>query len=450
MAMKDGAEPGSIAAFHDDLLAGRVTCEERISEELANIAEYRARHNAFITIFDGKKGIALSRARVLDARLAGQKGPLPPLFGVPLTIKDNTFFGGFPTTNGCEVFSDFIPQTNSDVVDQLLEAGSVPLGKTNLHELALGVMGTSGYKGPIHNAVDPTRISGGSSGGSAVSVRLSKGAIISTGSDTGGSVRVPAALNGICGFKPTYELLSTDGVFPLSGSLDHLGLFARSMADLSVGFRAITGSRPLPKRRQRVGIPTTYFVEEADKQVSKDFWHAADLLKDSGDFDVRDVRVDESMGKYARARAVLTLKEGSWFYEPILRSASRKALHKDVVALMDNGLKMGMLRYMQATNLRVRCGRLMAHLLKGLDALLMPTCLVVAPRIDDVVGKETGYLRYLMLKNTELFNLTGLPALSVPARPRGDSLPTGLQIVGNVGQDERVLSVGESVSSLVR
>lgn len=448
--MKNEEDRKSIAAFHEDLLEGRTTCEERVSEELANISKYRGRHNAFITVFDGDDGLALSRARVLDERLVGSRHKLPPLFGVPLTIKDNTFLGGFPTTNGSEAFSDFIPQTNSDVVDQLLEAGSVPLGKTNLHELALGVMGTSGLNGPIHNAVDPTRISGGSSGGSAVSVRLSKGAIISTGSDTGGSVRVPAALNGVCGFKPSFELLSTDGVFPLSGSLDHLGLFARSMADLSLGFRAITGSRPLPGRKHRVGIPTTYFVDEMDKQVSKDFWHAIDALKGSGDFDVRDVPVEESMGSYARARAVLTLKEASWFYEKILRSEARKLLHKDVVALMDNGLKMGMLRYIHATNLRVRCGQVMARLLRGLDALLMPTCLVVAPRIDDVVGKETGYLRYLMLKNTELFNLTGLPALSVPARPRGDSLPTGLQVVGNVGEDERVLSVGESLSSVVR
>ena len=442
------APPDSaIERFHEMLLAGETTCEERVAEELKNIAAYSKKYNAFITIFGGENGFALSRARVLDERLRKRdKAKLSPLFGVPLTVKDNTFVGGFPTTAASKCFSDFVPACNATLVDQLLEAGSVPLGKTNLHELALGVMGTSGLDGPIHNPVDPTRISGGSSGGSAVSVALSKGAILSTGSDTGGSVRVPAALCGICGFKPSPEVLSTEGLFPLSGSLDHAGLFAKSIPDLALGFRAVTGSRPnRPKRRLKVGVPTTYFVDDMDSQVSKDFRRAIGTLEASERFGVQDVKGEaEKYKRFAKARAVITLKEASWFYESLLRNPSASSqLHKDVAALMGLGLKMGMIRYMNAMNLRAEAIRSLSHLIKDVDVLAMPSCLVVAPRIEQALGSETGQLRSLMLRNTELFNLTGMPGISLPASPSKSTLPTGLQLVGRVGEDECVLGAAE-------
>ena len=131
-----------------------------------------------------------------------------------MTIKDNVFLAGFPTTDGSMSFREFLPPANAEVVDRLLGAGCVPLGKTNLHELALGVTGTSGYGGPIHNPSDASRVSGGSSGGSAVSVALSKGPIMSIGSDTGGSVRIPAALCGVCGFKPSQAFLAPTASSP--------------------------------------------------------------------------------------------------------------------------------------------------------------------------------------------------------------------------------------------
>lgn len=439
-----GRHGSSIASFHERLLAGEVSCEEVVTEELKNIDGYAKKHNAFITVLSGKNGLALSRARELDGWLAKRGGaPLPPLFGVPLTIKDNTFLGGFPTTDACKAFLDYVPTTNADVIDQLLGAGCIPLGKTNLHELAIGIMGTSGLGGPIHNAVDPERISGGSSGGSAVSVALSRGPILSTGTDTGGSVRVPAALNGVCGFKPSHGLLSTEGVFPLGGSLDHMGLFAKSTPDLALGFRTLTGSSPAARRKRVLGIPSSYFTDDMDSKVSKDFWRTLDDLKESGEFATKDVEATGDFTRYARARAVIMLKEGAWFYESILRSPeTRKEIHPDVLALMDRGRNASVPQYVRSLGAIFAAGRSMSRMMRDVDLLAMPSCLIVPPKIDEILGKETGSFRTLMLRNAELFNLTGLPALSLPMSRGG--LPTGLQLVGHPGEDEEVLTASES------
>jgi aspartyl-tRNA(Asn)/glutamyl-tRNA(Gln) amidotransferase subunit A len=438
------------------LLAGKTSCEERVEGELAGAERYNAEFNAFTIIFSGSEGFALSRARELDLRLRdrGDRDNPGPLFGLPVTLKDNIFFGGFPTTNGSVFFRDFVPPVNADVVDKLLEAGCVPVGKTNLHELALGVTGTSGYGGPIRNPVDPSRISGGSSGGSAVSVALSAGATASIGTDTGGSVRVPAALCGVCGFKPSQGLFSTDGVFPLSGSLDHIGLFTKTMPDMALLFRALTGAKARKRRRAaaertvRIGVPSSFFTDDMDEDVSKHFFRTIAKLKERSDVRVKAVRVTEDLRRYSRARGKITCKEGAWFYEELLRSdEARKGFHADVLALMDGGLRTGVIEYTRALNLRARSIDTVFRLLSGgLDVLAMPTCLRTAPKVEEVLGKETGQMRSLLLRNTELFNMCGFPALSIPMNVgEGRGLPTAIQLVGRFGEDERVVGVGERV-----
>jgi aspartyl-tRNA(Asn)/glutamyl-tRNA(Gln) amidotransferase subunit A len=442
------SRPSELNAVRDDLIAGATTCEETTEAELSNIEAYGRRHNAFITVFSGDHGLALSRAREIDARVAGRmEDPAPPLLGVPVTIKDNVFFAGFPTTDGSACFTSFVPAANAAIVDRLLEAGCVPLGKTNQHELALGTTSTSAYGGPILNSSDPARISGGSSGGSAVSVALSNGPLLSVGSDTGGSVRIPAALCGVCGFKPSQGLFATDGVFPLSPSLDHLGLLTKTVPDLSTAFRALTGIAPRARRdRPRLGVPDRYFTEEMDETVSRDFSKSVEVLGSSGEFEVKDVHVEESYAAYSRARAIIQLKEASWFYEELLRSSERRSeMHQDVLTLLDSGLRYGMIEYMRSMDVRNDSLRRIPRLLDGVDVLVMPTCLIVAPRVDEVLGKETGSVRRRLLRNTELFNLTGLPALSLPIRKTDGSMPTALQLVGRHGDDAMVLSVAEAI-----
>jgi aspartyl-tRNA(Asn)/glutamyl-tRNA(Gln) amidotransferase subunit A len=393
----------------------------------------------------------MSRARELDGRVSHRAGSLPPLFGVPVTIKDNVWMAEFPTTDGSSSFEGFVPMVNAEIVDRLLAAGCVPLGKTNLHEFALGVTATSGLGGPVRNPCDPSRVSGGSSGGSAVSVAMSKGPLLSIGSDTGGSVRIPAALCGVCGFKPSRGLLSTFGVFPLSPSLDHLGLMTKTVPDMSLAFGALTRAGRQRVRTSRIGVPDAYFTEDMDDTVSRNFHRALDLLKGGGSFDLKSVPIKENYAKYSRARATAMCKEASWFYEQVLTSpATKPRIHQDVLALMQGGLRTGMVRYMHSIGLMADATRSMSALLEGVDALVMPTCLIVAPKVEDVLGKETGRSRSLLLRNTELFNVSGLPALSVPMSEPSSRTPTALQIVGRHGADSQVLSIAEKVWALLR
>jgi len=403
--------------------------------------------------------MALSRARELDARLRAGKGKgASGLFGIPLAIKDNIFFGGFPTTGATYYFKDFVPSLNAQIVDDAMGLGCIPLGKTNLHELALGGTCAASYFGPVRNPHDVERVAGGSSGGSAVSVALAKGAVLGFGTDTGGSVRVPAALCGIMGFKPTLGSLSLEGVLPLSATLDHAGLLTRTMPDMVMAFEQLTGGRR-PRRaakrlggKIRVGILTQHFLEETEEKISRNFWKAIDRMEASGDFVAVEVPTDSSYERFTRARGDILLMEAAWFYKELVSSEKVAArMNADVLTLLRRGMKVGQVRYLGANLVRLESIRAFGRLLKGLDVLAMPTTRVVAPRLDDVVGKEAGRLRRLLLENTAVFNLCGFPALTIPSNPGSAELPTAIQLACGLGEDELALRAGDlAMRAIVR
>ncbi len=448
---KAGILESEFSAYHAARSRGETTCEARVREELENVARYNRKFNAFIMVFGGDKGLALSRARELDARARDRSGRRSSgLYGVPLAIKDNIFFGGFGTTGATYYFRDFVPNFNAEILDDALGSGCVPLGKTNMHELALGGTSAASYFGPVRNPHDPERVAGGSSGGSAVSVALAKGAVLGLGTDTGGSVRVPAALCGIMGFKPTLGLLSLEGVFPLSATLDHAGLLTKTMPDMVAAFDHIAHRDPTrnPRRRQggrtRIGVPTKHFLDETEEKVARNFWRALDRMKASEEFSVVEVETDSSYERFTSARAAIQLKEAAWFYEELVKSKRISArMNPDVLALLRRGLRVGQVRYLGANLVRLESIRVFGRLLKGLDALAMPTTRVVAPRLADVAGKEAGTLRKLLLQNTEVFNLSGFPALSIPSNPREGDLPTSIQFACRLGEDSLALQTGE-------
>ena len=446
-----------ISAYHDALGQGKTTCERRVGEELENIGRYNNSLNAFITVLGGQRGVALARARELDARLrAGGRRAASGLFGVPLAIKDNIFFGGFPATAATYYFKDFVPSLNAEIVDDAMGLGCIPLGKTNLHELALGGTSAASYFGPVRNPHDVERVAGGSSGGSAVAVALSKGAILGLGTDTGGSIRVPAALCGIMGFKPTLGSLSLEGVFPLSATLDHAGLLTKTMPDMVKAFELLARSpRARGGRRGvkiKVGVLTGHFQEETEEKVSKNFWKAVDRMEASGDFVAVEVATDSSYERFTGARAAIQLKEAAWFYEELVKSEKvADKMNPDVLTLLGRGMRVGQVRYFGANLLRLESVRVFGRLLKGLDTLAVPTTRVVAPRLDDVTGKEAGRLRRLLLQNTEVFNLCGFPALSIPSNPGASELPTGMQLACRLGEDELALRAGDlAMRAIVR
>jgi aspartyl-tRNA(Asn)/glutamyl-tRNA(Gln) amidotransferase subunit A len=377
---------------------------------------------------------------------------------VPLAIKDNMFFGGFPTTAATYYFKDFVPSFNADIIDDAMGLGCIPLGKTNLHELALGGTSAASFFGPVRNPRDVGRVAGGSSGGSAVSVAMSRGAVLGMGTDTGGSIRVPAALCGIMGFKPTLGALSLDGIFPLSATLDHAGLLTRTMPDMVKAFEQLVGARSPrgPARRLggriKVGVLTGHFQEETEEKVSKDFWRAIDRMEESGDFVAVEVPTDSSYERFTKARGHIQLREAAWFYEELVNSKRVAArMNPDVLTLLTRGARVGQVRYLGANLVRLESIRVFGRLLRGLDALATPTTRVVAPKVDDVLGKEAGRLRRLLLQNTEVFNLCGFPALSIPSNPGSAELPTALQLVCGLGEDELALRAGDlAMRAIVR
>ncbi len=422
---------------------------------MKNAKRYNLELNAFITLLGGEEGLALSRARVLDGRLLAEKAVRASgLFGIPIAIKDNFFFGGFPTTAATYYFRDFVPAANAELVDDAMGLGCIPLGKTNMHELALGGTSAASHFGPVKNPHDRERVAGGSSGGSAVAVAASRGPVLGLGSDTGGSVRIPAALCGVMGFKPTLGLLSLEGVFPLSATLDHAGLLTRTMPDMIRAFDCLTKRRrrvsALLGTKIRVGVPSKHYVEGSDERVSRNFWKGMDSLEDSGDFEVVDVPIDSSHERFNRARGAIQLKEAAWFYETLVKSkAVAKHMNADVLALLRRGTQVGEPRYFRANLVRLESIRVFGHLLKGIDALAMPTTRIVAPKISDVVGKEAGDLRRQLLQNTEVFNLCGFPALSVPSNPGAAELPTAIQFTCRLGEDDLVLRVGQQAMKAI-
>jgi aspartyl-tRNA(Asn)/glutamyl-tRNA(Gln) amidotransferase subunit A len=375
------------------------------------------------------------------------------LVGIPFTIKDNVFVTGYKTTAACVAFKDFFPTVNGDIFDSFTQAGAVPLGKTNLHELALGPTCSASFFGPVRNPVDSSRVTGGSSGGSAVSVAKAKYAIATIGSDTGGSIRIPAALCGICGFKPSINTISSFGVFPLSATLDTMGVLARTMEDLIVTLSAISpaafanrSKTKSQKRKKKLGIPGKRYFDGADNVVTKNFWKAVDKLRE-------DYEIIEGIGipdeeRVSRVRRSIMLREGAWFYSEVIRNPEyRKQMDSSVLAAFDAGAKMGEVERMQSELARVSYVSKMFSLFKAVDFVVMPSVHLVAPKLEDMLDtKKYAVARALLISNPEMWNLCGFPALSLPThRLDSASLPTGIQIAGEYGNDVEVLETGTRI-----
>ncbi len=255
-------------------LRGKKTSVRELTEEtLARVADANLRLNAFLTVTEAA---ARAHAAVLDDELARgiDRGPL---HGIPIAHKDNIFTRGVRTTGGSKIFADFVPEYDATIVSQLNDAGANVIGKTGLHEFAYGITSNNPHFGAIRNPWDPERVPGGSSGGSAAAVAA--GLVpLATGTDTGGSIRIPASFCGVVGLKPTYERVSRRGVMPLGLTLDHAGLLAGTVRDAAIGFSLIakhsSGYVPAAHadlRGMRIGVPENFFVERIAPEVMLSF-----------------------------------------------------------------------------------------------------------------------------------------------------------------------------------
>jgi len=382
------------------------------------------------------------------------EAPQGELGGIPIVIKDLIDVAGWPTRAGSPKFFGQEPALrDAFVVDRLKYAGAKLLGKVNTHEVALGLTGINPHTGPVRNPHNPERISGGSSSGSAVAV-ASGMAFGALGTDTGGSIRTPAALCGVVGFKPTFGRVSTRGVLPLSWNLDHVGPLARTVADVALLYSVIAGYDPqdpnsvlVPPAFQpqkdisdfRVALAVGEYIAEADPEILTALGRAAETLANLG-AEIVEVEIPR-LREAAQANGMMVIADAAAFHR------ERLAEHpdwfgSDVRERLERGLALPSSEYILARRVQSEMKRYFALFFDQFDVLLLPTTASVAAPID---GLDSAAYAPRLTRFTAPFNLTGLPALTVPFGLSGDGLPIGLQLVGPAWSEQVVLQAGQAL-----
>jgi aspartyl-tRNA(Asn)/glutamyl-tRNA(Gln) amidotransferase subunit A len=420
------------------LRSGALSPVDLVRECLARIEERRAL-NAFITVLADR---ALEEARIAEGDIRGGSWR-GPLHGIPISVKDLVDVAGSETTSGSKV-PPRRPRADAALVRRLREAGAIIVGKTNLHEFAFGTTGDESGYGPIRHPLDQARSAGGSSSGAAVAV-VEGMAFASIGTDTGGSVRIPAAACGCVGLKPTLGEVSCEGVVPLSTTLDHVGPLARTVADAALVFHAMRGTpprAPAPREgRLAFGVPGPHFCDRLDPAVRGALDRVRRDLAAAG-HEVRDVRITHAEWT-PDVYLHLVLPEASWHHAPVL-DQHPDGYSPGVRLRLEMGRYVLAEDYVRALHLREVLRTEVDRALEGLDALLLPALAIPAPPLGaasvDVDGHKEP-VRAVMLKLTQLFNITGHPALAMPAGHAADGFPVGVQFVGRHHQTEDLLSV---------
>lgn len=422
------------------LRARKVSCEELVKQALS-VEEAKRDLNCFITLTADQ---ALAEARQLDAELASGRDR-GPLHGIPIAHKDLFHTAGVRTTNGTKIFADFVPERDAVAVSRLREAGAISIGKLNMHELAYGITSNNPHYGPVRNPHDRERIPGGSSGGSGAAVAAGI-VFAATGSDTGGSIRIPASFCGTVGFKPTFDTVSTEGCFPLGASLDHMGPLSRTVEDAALMLDAMSGrSFPVtPRADVRIALPENFYFDGVDPEIHVAVEQAAKRAEQLGAKIMR-VRVPDPDGLMSTARTIL-LCEAATVMLPHVKP--RHEFGADVLALLDNGAKVPATEYINAVRAASHLKKAWAKQFEQFDVLLTPTIPITAPRIGQTtvrIGNKEEDTRLLSTRLCRGINLLGYPALSIPCGMSRQGLPIGLQIIGGLNQDTTVLNVGAAL-----
>lgn len=396
---------------------------------------------------------ALDAIRARDGEVRAFVSLLPeavacegPLHGMPVAVKDLIDVFGLRTTGGSRLLAENVATADAEVVRRLRAAGAAIIGKTATHEFAYGVTTDSPFHGPTRNPVDPARSPGGSSGGSAAAVAAGM-AQAALGTDTAGSIRIPAACCGVIGFKPTYALVSGEGVLPLSWSLDHVGVIARSVGEAGAVLSAIAGVAPGPvPQGARIGVPVNWLSGRIDPDVRARFDESLAAARSLG-FAVVEVELP-AMEPYHFVSRLLTLAEASAYHAPYLKDRAADYA-PDVRARLELGQFVLARDYLLAQRLRGMLIARMQAAMAGLDALATPTMAIPAPAIGQRTWSYPDGSREAvsepMTRFVAPFNVTGQPAVSVPCGTTAGGLPVGLQLVGHAGGDGALLALAEAL-----
>jgi aspartyl-tRNA(Asn)/glutamyl-tRNA(Gln) amidotransferase subunit A len=419
------------------------TAGDRLDAALAAIAEHQPRTNAFILV-DEAGARAMARAADDERRRGVDRGPL---HGMPISIKDLIDIAGQPTTAASRLRAGHVAHSDAPVIERLREAGAVFVGKTNMHEFALGTTSDESAFGAVHNPHDVTRSAGGSSGGSAAAVATGMGEA-SIGSDTGGSIRIPAAACGVVGLKPSLGEVTTEGAVPLSFTFDHLGPLALSVQDAADIWAVLSDRRPVSidapaPASVKLGLLGGYFEELVDHDVHVGFGDALQRLGRCGiDTAARTISGSEAM---SNTYVAISLAEAAHWHKTLLETRAAD-YQPGVRARLAIGEKVLAVDYLAALEARERLRQAVVIALSGCDALVLPTLAIVAPTLgaQDVTmrGGQQVPVRSAMLRLTQLFNITGHPAISLPVPTAG--LPVGLQLVGHRDGTAALLAVARA------
>ena len=418
--------------------------------------------NAFITVID--EGTLYQQSEIAEKEIKHGKYH-SPLHGIPFSIKDIFYAKGVRCTAGSKIFSNYIPSVDATAVKRLKKAGAILIGTNNLNEFASGITGLNYFYGASKNPWDISRISGGSSGGSAAAVATGM-VPISLGTDTGGSIRVPSSLCGVVGMKPTYGRVSKHNVFPLSPSLDQVGCITRSAWDISVVMEHISGWDPLDEtcvRKKvpaytrrivensnniqgvRIGVPRQYFFDHVYPQIESLCYDFIESLRSAGSIEVYDLDIHDTE-KYQRTWQNIRLAEASEIHIKWLKTRPYD-YSKEVRQMLTQGTKISAVDYIAAINTIGKVRKEFLSILNSkVDVIMVPTTIISAPQFDEEIiriDKNTVLEnRETLLQNTILFNAIGLPAISIPiGLTRGKKMPVAAQIIGPPFMEETILSI---------
>ena len=425
----------SIVEAAEQIRRQKISPVELLRDCLEAIERLNPTLNAFITVTADS---ALAEAKKAEQEIQSGKWR-GPLHGIPVGLKDLIDTAGIRTTAASTVFRDRIPTEDADVVKKLKTAGAVFIGKQNLHEFAYGGSSLISHFGPMRNPVNPEFIAGGSSGGSAAAI-ASGMCYAAIGTDTAGSIREPASICGVVGLKPSYGLVSTRGIVPLSQSLDHAGPITRSVEDAAIVLYAIAETRENYSQNLKsgihdfvIGVPRKYFYEDLDSEIASALEKAIDRLGSLA----RSIREVECPVEQDRT----------------VFNAESRAYHRDKMALspelydpetlrrLTTGDAVSETEYHNAVRQLQHTRRNVGRMFSNVDILITPTVPICSPRISALMGNISNLrpAEIILLRNTRPVNRWGLPAISVPCGFTSQGLPIGLQIIGPPRGEQKVL-----------
>jgi aspartyl-tRNA(Asn)/glutamyl-tRNA(Gln) amidotransferase subunit A len=457
---QDADLPRSLAGLSRELLASRLSPVEVVKELLGRIEADET--NSFVTVAAERALEEASRAEgeILAGRYKG------PLHGVPVALKDIIDTAGVRTTIGSAFYAGNVPGHSATVARKLEDAGSILIGKTNTHEFAYGPTGDRSHFGPTRNPHDRRRITGGSSGGSgaAVAANLCYGAL---GSDTGGSIRIPAALCGIVGLKPTFGRISKNGVFPLSWTLDHVGPITRTVRDNAMMLNALAGHDPedlysvdrpaedfardleTGLEGAMIGLPSGFYTEHVDEEVEARIREAAEVFVALG-AEIREVEIP-NLWDTLRAQRLILGSEAYAVHEERLENEPETFGEEVRERLMDGGCPKAF-RYANARRRGMLATAEFDRALHSVDVFLTPTLPIAATEIGQReirIGDYEESVRSALTRFTGPTDLTGHPSLSVPCGKTATGLPVGLQLIGRRFDEATLYRFGHAYEEVV-